>query len=418
MARSAAYDDILLLDQASDSDWAVATGARSFKITATHRIADVEAVWRALTAKSIESPGQSIDFIRLWIKALDIAERDQFYVVAHLDDAPIALVPLQRRFDKGARVLSWFPGPHVGCNAPMVDVARLQTLSSEERRRLWIKLLRSFRGADVVYMKAVPQLIVDGVDLFAEMGQALESETLYRAAFQSFEEADKTQRNKSRRKHDRQQGDKLNAMGEVSFSELGNGSAALAVLETMFQQRAARFRDMGVFDPFAIPMIREFYDSTARDNSSVPVKLHVMRLNGQIVAVRYNIVHGDRLFCLISSMSDDPSIQNGSPGKQCLLRVMQTVFGEGFRVFDMGEGLTDEKRHWCNQLIPVRHHYMPITRRGAIAAQAHRGWHRLRTRIKNDEKLFVWAKNVRGTILRLTGRADEDAKPPQSSHDD
>ncbi len=411
MARSAAYDDILLLEEANESGWTMATGGRAFKITATHRLDEVEDVWRALTEKSVESPGQNIDFIRLWIKALNIAERDQFYVVAHLDDTPIALVPLQRRWDKGARVLSWFPGPHVGCNAPIVDVARLQTLSPDERRKLWIKLLRSFKGADVVYMKAVPQLMVDGIDLFAEMGQSLETEILYRAAFTSFEDADKTQRNKSRRKHDRQQGDKLEAKGEVTFGEVGNGAEALAVLETMFYQRAARFVEMGVFDPFAIPKIREFYDSTARSDSGVPVKLHVMRLNGEIVAVRYNIVHGDRLFCLISSMSDDPSIQNGSPGKQCLLRVMQTVFDEGFRVFDMGEGLTDEKRHWCNQQIAVRHHYMPITRRGALAAQAHQGWHRMRSRIKNDEKLSVWAKNMRGTFLRLTGRPDEDGKP-------
>jgi CelD/BcsL family acetyltransferase involved in cellulose biosynthesis len=197
----------------------------------------------------------------------------------------------------------------------------------------------------------------------------------------------------------------------VTFGEVGNGTEALAVLETMFQQRAARFVEMGVFDPFAIPKIREFYNSTARAGSAVPVKLHVMRLNGDIVAVRYNIVHGDRLFCLISSMSDDPSIQSGSPGKQCLLRVMQTVFDEGFRMFDMGEGLTDEKRHWCNQQIAVRHHYMPITRRGALAAQAHMGWHRMRAHIKHDEKMSAWAKTVRGTFLRLTGRPDEDVKP-------
>ena len=414
MARSAAYDDILLLDQAAESDWAAATGARAFRITATHRLPDVEGVWRALTAGAIESPGQSIDFIRLWISALGIAERDQYYVVAHLDDVPIALVPLQRRWDKGVRVLSWFPGPHVGCNAPIVDVARVQALSSEERRRLWIKLLRSFRGADVVYMKAVPQLIVDGIDVFAEMGQILESDILYRAAFESFAEADRTQRNKSRRKHDRQQGDRLNAMGEVSFEAFGNGPEAVGILETMFYQRAARFRDMGVLDPFAIPAIRAFYDSTAETNSSVPVKLHVLRLDGEIVAVRYNIEHGDRLFCLISSMSDDPAIRNGSPGKQCLLRVMQTVFAEGYRVFDMGEGLTDEKRHWCNLHIPVRHHYMPITRRGALAAQAHRSWHRMRSRIKNDEKLFAHAKGLRATLLRLTGQAEEK----QSSRED
>ena len=417
MARSAAYDDILLLDQAAEADWAAATGARTFRITATHRLADVESVWRALTGAAIESPGQSIDFIRLWIGALDIAERDQFYVVAYLDDAPVALVPLQRRWDKGSRVLSWFPGPHVGCNAPIVDVARLKALSSDERRGLWIRLLRSFRGADVVYMKAVPQLIVDGVDLFGEMGQILEAEILYRAAFSSFEDADRTQRSKSRRKHDRQQGDRLSAMGAVSFEEIGNGPAALAALETMFHQRAARFRAMGVFDPFAVPMIRRFYDSTARAGSGVPVRLHVMRLDGEIVAMRYNIAHGDRLFCLISSMSDDPVIQAGSPGKQCLLRVMQSVFDQGYRVFDMGEGLTDEKRHWCNRQIPVRHHYMPITRRGALAAQLHRGWQRLRTRIKNDEKMFGWAKGLRGALLRLAGQPEESAGRPSSRHE-
>ena len=407
MTRSAALDDILLLESANEAATPIAAG-RAYRITATHRLSEVEAIWRALTAASIESPGQSLDFIRLWIDALRIPERDQFYVVAALDGAPIALVPLQRRLDKGARVLSWFPGPHVGCNAPIVDVPRLLALSSDERRRLWIKLLRSIAGADVVYMKAVPQLIVDGVDIFAELGQAFEADTLYRAAFTSFEEADRTQRNKSRRKHDRQQGDKLAALGNVEFADIGNGPEALTVLETMFQQRAARFRSMGVFDPFAIPMIRAFYDSTARENSGTPVKLHVMRLNGDIVAVRYNIVHADRLFCLISSMSDDPAIQQGSPGKQCLLRVMQTVFEQGYRVFDMGEGLTDEKRHWCNQQIAVRHHYMPITRRGAFAAQTHRGWQSLRRRIKSDERLLGWAKSLRGGMLKLSGKQATD----------
>jgi CelD/BcsL family acetyltransferase involved in cellulose biosynthesis len=408
MARSAAYDDILLLEEANESAWIAASGAGGLKITATHRLDDVEAVWRALTAGSIESPGQSFDFIRLWVTSLRIPECDQFYVVAHDDGAPVALVPLQRRWDKGARVLSWFPGPHVGCNAPVVDLARLRAMSADARRRLWIRLLRSIAGADVVYMKAVPQLMVDGVDLFAELGQSLDADTLYRASFASFEEADRTQRNKSRRKHDRQQGDKLAAMGEVGFEEIGNGEAALAVLGTMFQQRAARFRQMGVFDPFAVPVIRAFYDSTAREGSGVPVKLHVLRLNREIVAVRYNIVHGDRLFCLISSMSDEASIQTGSPGKQCLLRVMQTVFEAGFRTFDMGEGLTDEKRHWCNELIPVRHHHIPITRRGALAASAHRGIHMLRRRIKNDQRLLGWAKAMRGAMLKLKARASAE----------
>ncbi len=215
MARSAAYDDILLLESTGGVRTSALDSAR-FEIGTSHVLADVEADWRALTQGSIESPGQSVDFIRLWTTPLGIAEADQYFVVARIDGAPIALVPLQRRWDKGVRVLSWFPGPHVGCNAPIVDVARLVALTPHERRRLWIRMLRSLGGADVVYMKAVPQLIVDGVDLFAELGQVLEAGTLYRASFASFEEADRTQRNKSRRKHDRQQGERLDALGEVS----------------------------------------------------------------------------------------------------------------------------------------------------------------------------------------------------------
>lgn len=407
MAPSAAIDDILLRERARGQ--AAPAGLRGLEIVATHSLEDVAPVWQALTAQNIESPGQQLDFIRLWIEALAIPARDRIFVVAHLDGAPLALVPLQRRWDKGVRVLSWFPGPHVGCNAPIVDVARLAALAPEERRRLWIALLRGISGADVVYLKAVPQLVVDGVDLFAELGRFLAADTLYRAAFASFAEADTTQRTKSRRKHDRQQGDRLAALGAVSFDEIGNGEAAAPVLDVMFRQRAARFRTMGVFDPFALPAIRAFYDNTARAGSGVPVLLHTLRLNGEIVAVRYNVVHGERLFCLISSMSDDAAIQTGSPGKQCLLRVMQTVFEAGFRVFDMGAGLTDEKRHWCNSLTPVRHHYMPITRRGALAAGAHRGWQTLRRRIKHDERLLAWAKRLRAMALRWRGgKPDSD----------
>ena len=404
MAQTAALGRLLLLEEAA-RDAGVLTTDDGLVVTITHKLAEVESAWRALTAGQIESPGQNIEFIRLWIAALGIAEADQFYAIAHENGVPIALMPLQRRWDKGVRVLSWFPGPHVGCDAPVVDTARLAAMPAMQRRRLWIRMLRSFRGADVVYLKSVPQLLVDGQDVFAELGQWIEAETLYRAAFTSFAEADATQRNKSRRKHDRQQGDKLAAMGEIAFEVVENGPEALVVLETMFAQRAARFKEMGVFNPFAVPAIRAFYDSTAQRVSGLVLKLHVLRLNGEIVAVRYNVEHGDRLFCLISSMSEAPELRPGSPGKQCLLRVMQTIYDSGFRVFDMGEGLTDEKRHWCNQQITVRHHYVPITRRGALAASVHRRWQVTRAQIKSDPRLLELAKRVRGLLVGATGKA-------------
>lgn len=375
-----------------------------------HRIDEVAATWSALEAAEMESPGQSLAFTRAWVEAFGVPGADQFYLTAAFDGEPVALLPLWRRRVKGVRLLSWFPGPHVGCNAPLVDAARLATLGSVERAALWSAMLETLEGADLIYLKSVPQLFVAGVDIFAELGQTIEAETLYRAQFSSWEDANTTQRSKSRRKHDRQQGERLDALGQVGFEEVRGGPGALPILETMFRQRAARFVAMGVPDPFAEPGVRAFYDATLSQTAGVDVRLHVLRLNGEIVAVRYNIAHGERLFCLISSMSDDATIQTGSPGKQCLLRVMQTVFDAGYRVFDMGAGFTDEKRHWCNIKLPLRQHYVPLTTLGTVAARGHLGWQVLRQKLKASKAVMGVVKAVRGRILRSSTPAEAKAE--------
>jgi CelD/BcsL family acetyltransferase involved in cellulose biosynthesis len=386
----------------------VPSAAAEITVTVTNRLAEVEEAWRALSA-TIESPGQSLPFIRAWIDAFRIPESEQVFVLAREGEKPLAFLPLHRQRRLGLRTLGWFPGSHVGCGAPLVDRERLTALGSVRRRRLWLDMLRSLPEADLVHLRSVPELKAGDIDLFAELGQSMPGDTLYRAHFSSFDEADRTQRTKSRRKHDRQQGEKLEAMGQVTFEDVGNGDAALAVLEVMFRQRAARFREMGVPDPFAAPATRAFYDSTARAGSGVDIRLHVLRLDGEIVATRYNVVHGDRLFCLISSMSEDAVLRPGSPGKQCLLRVMQTVFDAGYRTFDMGEGLTDEKRHWCNEQIPVSHRHIPVTRRGALIMAAERAAFALRHRVKNDPRLLAMAKRLRGLAVRSKAGSAEAA---------
>jgi CelD/BcsL family acetyltransferase involved in cellulose biosynthesis len=378
------------------------TAARG-RITAssTHRIVDVRTAWREFTAHGIESPGQDYDFVRLWADTTGVAEDDRVFVMAELDNYPVAVLPLRRVRRFGVVMLTWFPGSHVGCNAPIADVAAMTAMTADERRAVWRRMAVELRGeGDLVYLPYVPEL-----PYLAELGESIAADTLYRAEFTSWENANTTQRSKSRRKHDRQQGERLEALGAVSFEELTNDDNLAPVIETMFAQRAARFRAMGVSDPFADPHIRAFYLETAVPGSKTPVRMHVLRLDGEIVAVRYNIASRDRMFCLISSMSDDPRIQGGSPGKQCLLRVMQSIFDDGYRMFDMGAGFTDEKRHWCNVQIPVRQHYLPLSPIGGIAAMTHRSLWAARRRIKEDPRLMGFVKKVRSRLGK--GRAPE-----------
>ncbi|MDB5506519.1 MAG: family N-acetyltransferase [Devosia sp.] len=372
-------------------------------ISLSNDIGEVEAAWRTLQSAGVESPGQSFDFIRLWIAAKKIQPKNRMFVVGRLDGEPIALLPLHRKNVRGIRLYTWFPGAHAGCYAPLIDIARFAALDSAQRCDLWTAMISRLGGADMLYVRSIPEIVDGRGDLFAEFGASLPVETLYRAEFASWDECNAVQRTKSRRKHDRQQGEKLEAMGQVSFAEVRNGCDAVTVLDTMFRQRAIRFLAMGVDDPFVAPGVRDFYNSTVTENSGVAVRLHVLRLDGEIVAVRYNIVEGRRMFCLISSMSVDPDIQQGSPGKQCLLKVMETLFDGELKSFDMGAGYTDEKRHWCNVQVPLRQHYIPLNTKGRIASSTHRAYQRTRAKLKANKSIKTALMNARSVWLRVWG---------------
>lgn len=368
-----------------------------------HSLAEVELAWRELTVKAIESPGQSFDFIRNWVEQRGIAAADQHYVVGRVNGTVVAVLPLHRKRVHGLPVLTWFPGANAGCYAPIADTDRLAELGPAGRRALWSAMTGALTGADVVYLRSIPVTVGGHGGLFDDLGSALAIETLYRSEYASWAECDRLQRSKSRRKHDRQQGDRLSAMGVVSFEVIGNGAEAGPVINTMFQQRSARFKAMGIRDPFVHDQLIGFYQNCAAPDSGVAVQLHVLRLDGAIVAVRYNVVHNDRMFCLISSMSDDPAIQAGSPGKQCLLRVMQTVFDSGITMFDMGSGHTDEKRHWCNVPLPLRQHYIGLTWRGMLVVAVHWRFQKARAAIKANKQLKSLFRGGFQRIDRLRG---------------
>lgn len=372
----------------------------------THDINEVESVWRALTADGVESPGQSFDFIRLWIADRGIAPKDQCFVIGEVDGEPVALLPLHRR-QMGITVYTWFPRSQVGCYAPISDYRKLTALGSEGRARLWQTMVAQLDDADAVYLRAIPGEISGLGGLFDELGSPLEVDTLYRSEFSSWEDCDRLQRSRSRRKHDRQQGDRLAALGDIGFELVTDPVAGKAAIDVMFRQRSARFRAQGIRDTFVCDNLIAFYHKAMQPGSGLDIRLHVLRLNGEIVAVRYNVVHGNRMFCLISSMSDDPAIQAGSPGKQCLLRVMQSVFDSGFAMFDMGSGFTDEKRHWCNVQTPLRQHYMGLTVKGRVSVGLHQQFQKLRAQAKASPRVKSALRNLRQFTDKVLGRRQQ-----------
>lgn len=376
---------------------AVANSKR--RIFASSALRDVEPYWRELEEKGIESPEQSFDFTRVWVETFGIPSSDQCFVVAEQGGRPLVLLALKRQRFLGINALVPFAGCHVGAHGPLVDSEALSKMTADERRELWRAVADSVDGADMIYLPHVPVAEENTDDVLGELGKAIPSDILYRTQFDSWEACDAGQRSRSRRKHDKQQGAKLAAMGEVTFEEIDTGPAASEALDILFRDRATRFAAQGIEDPFAAPKVRAFYRSVLAASDVLKGKLHVLRLDGEIVAVRYNLVWGERMFCLISAMSLRPELQPGSPGKQIMVHLMQRIFGQGIRMFDMGVGFSDEKRHWCNVQVPLKTHYLPLNARGEVIASLHRQMIAAKAQIKANRALFDRLKDLR-TRLR------------------
>lgn len=374
-------------------------------VTATNNIEDVAADWKALEAKGIESPGQSLDFTRAWIENFEIDDVDQLFVTGTSNGKVVALLPLVRRKRYGIDILTWFAGPHVGCNSPLMDQEAMAAMSDDEVSNMWKSMLSVMFGADAVVLHSMP--VFEKRDLFANIGDSIPWDTLYRSEFDSWEDCVAKQHSRSRRKHDRQQGAKLAAMGEVTFEQVSGRECTqehLDAIDLMFAQKSKRFNEWGVDDPFEHHSIQEFYKRVYQSQGELEGKLHVLRLDGKIVSMRYNLVHGDRVFALVSSMDDRPELQPGSPGKQNLLRAMTKIFTTGTKICDMGAGYSDEKRAWCNVQVPLRTHYVPLNTKGRMGIKGHQFKGYLKREIKSNPKLFSLLKGVRAA--RNLGRSD------------
>ncbi len=356
---------------------------------------DVEADWRALEKLGIDSPGQSYDFVRVWVETFDIPRERQAYVSVELSGRPLMIVALEKTSRLGVTVCQPFAGSHVGVNAPLMDRERMAKLSDLDRRIMWERIRKAL-GADIVRFGRV----LESDCALLPNAMAIASDNLYRTEFESWEDCDKCQRTRSRRKHDKQQGQKLAALGEVSYVEIGAEDDATQAIDVLFADRAARFAEQGIEDPFAPAAVRAFYRSVFRSTGVLKGQMQVLRLDDTIVAARYNLVAGSRMFCLISSMSTDPKLQPGSPGKQILVRLMQSIFASGFRSFDMGAGFTDEKRHWCNVSLPLMEVTMAQTLRGWLLMQMLSLSPRLKHAIKSNDKLFAKVKEWRAKRAR------------------
>lgn len=357
--------------------------------------------WLSLEVSGLATPYQTLGWQRAALGALHPGSKPLVMTLRDKRGATIGLLPLVVTRRAGVAVAAFPGGKHANYNMGLFtpDAARTLTATSmkavlrEAAAQAGIDLL-AFRSQPLEWggirnpMSLLPhQMSASGAwraDLVAD-GEA------YIASIMSSESRKKL-RHKER---------KLGELGQVSYMEAATPADARELLAAFCVQKKARFKAMGIANPFDAPEVLTFLNQAAvlplADGPPAPLSLFALKIGERVAAVFGGVIHGSRFSGMFTSFDASPDVSRYSPGDLLILHLVKTMCARGLTTFDLGVGDAAYKSDYCPVREDLFDSFLPMTIKGGAAAAVLSAAYRLKAQAARH-------KNVLKPLLRLVGR--------------
>ncbi len=365
--------------------------ARAFSVSITGFDA-IEPCWRALEARGLATPYQRFDWVRPYVAhAMTPREgKARIVEVRGADGSCLAILPLAVRRRLGFVTASLIGGKHANFHMPVMDRGFAARLTPAAARALLADVAAALGGVDDFTFRNQPVSWDGAPNPFAALSPRPSPSNAYKLPLLGDCEATlrDSMSSHARKKHKNKR---------ARFMELGPSRMFIAetpaererVLEAFYRQKALRFAEMGVADPFAPPGVRAFLRAASTPGLGEPaLRLGALELNGAIVSTYVGAVHGERFSGMATSFEPDPAVTKVSPGEILLVDMIRNECRGGRRVFDLGVGEARYKTTICNQTEPLADSFVAMTLKGRVAAAALRAAGQAKGAIKHSPLAF------------------------------
>lgn len=364
-------------------------------------LAQAEAEWRAIEAAGLATPYQRFDWVRAYARHAMPGGEESVKVIriAHPGGRAAALLPLtvQRRF--GFRIARMIGGKHANFQMPVMQAGFADAAGADDVRACLGQAAKALGGVDAFLFHSQPAAWEGRRNPLALLGAQASPSQAYRLPLCDDVEAALRQSMSShaRKKHKNKR---------ARFVELGPSRVILAadeaerqrILDAFLQQKAQRFAQMGLPDPFAQRGMRSFLEeaSAATAESAEPaLSLYGLELNGSIVATYVGAVHGPRFSGMATSFALDPAVMKVSPGEILLVDVIRGECERGRSMFDLGVGEARYKTTICSETEELVDGFVAVSPQGKALAAAARWTQALKGRVKRSPALSAMAQKAR-----------------------
>ena len=186
-------------------------------------------------------------------------------------------------------------------------------------------------------------------------------------------------------------------LGAIEHRVAETPEAAAEIQAAFYAQKAARFADLGIADPYADAAVRRFIAAATAPGAPPAIEVHalVASESGRILATFGGAVDGARFCGMWTSFDTDPELGRFSPGEILLHRLVGDQAARGRRALDLGVGEAGYKAKTCDETIELVEQTVPVSPASHALALTSRVAVRLKHRIKRSPRLWAAAQSLR-----------------------
>jgi CelD/BcsL family acetyltransferase involved in cellulose biosynthesis len=367
-----------------------------------HDLVQAEAIWRGLEDRQFFTPYQQFDFLGPWQRR--VGEREglsPFIVIAYdAERRPLLLLPLTLRHQRGVRTACFMGGKHATFNMALWDKDFAADATAVDLDAL-MSGIRARSEADILALTQQPLRWRDLPNPMARLPhQASVNDCPLMAMVP--DEPPTARISSSFRRRLKGKERKLQALPGFHYHVATTDAEIKRLLDWFFFVKPLRMAEQKLPNVFAEPGVEDFVRGACMApvaSGGHVIDIHALECDAEVIAIFAGVADGHRFSMMFNTYTVSDSSRY-SPGLILMRNIVDHYAERGYRALDLGIGSDDYKRLFCKNDEPVFDCFIPLSRRGKMAAAAMSGVNRAKHLVKHSPALLRITQKLRSALHR------------------
>jgi CelD/BcsL family acetyltransferase involved in cellulose biosynthesis len=377
--------------------------SRIASVDIIHDLTEAETVWRALEDQQhLSTPYQRFDFLGSWQRQVGERENVKPFIVIACDAErrPLLLLPLALRHKHGVRTACFMGGKHSTFNMALWDRNFAADATAADLNAL-VSAIRERSGADVLALTQQPQHWRDLPNPMALLPhQASVNDCPVLTMVPGAAPAALISNSFRRRLKGKER--KLQTLSGYHYSLAATDAEIKQLLDWFFLVKPLRMAEQKLPNVFAEPAVEDFIRGACmarRVGGGHVIDIHALECDDEVIAIFAGVADGHRFSMMFNTYTMSGNSRY-SPGLILMRNIVDHYAGCGYRALDLGIGSDDYKRLFCKSDEPIFDSFIPLSRRGKLAASAMSAVNRAKRLVKRNQALFHVVQKLRSALQR------------------